>query len=91
MTAKPYPPKLPGDPGDAEKGLYSESRQDPDVEGTLRESSASVTETPLAAMGERVVRGGVCMAGGLLALEGELGVGGRSKPLLPQGLPRPYN
>lgn len=76
----------------AEKGLYSESKQDPDVDGTfaLRESSESVTETPLAAMGERVLRGGVCIVGGLPAVEGEVGVVGRSKPLLPHGLPRPY-
>lgn len=56
----------------------------------LRESSVSVTATPLAAMGERVLRGGVCIAGGLLAFEGELGVLGKSKPVLPQGLPTPY-
>lgn len=56
----------------------------------LRVSSESVTETPLAAMGERVLRGGVCIVGGLPAVEGEVGVVGRSKPLLPQGLPRPF-
>ena len=49
-----------------------------------------VTETPLAAMGDRVLRGGVCSAWGLLAVEGEVGVEGRSKPVLPQGLIKPY-
>ena len=56
----------------------------------LRESSESVTETPLAAMGKRVLRGGICIGGGLPAVEGEVGVVGRSNPLLPQGLPRPF-
>lgn len=49
-----------------------------------------MSETPLAAMGERVLRGGVCIVGVLPAVEGEVGVVGRSKPLLPQGLPRPF-
>ena len=76
-----------------EKGLYSESKQDPEVDGTfaLRVSSESVTETPLVAMAERVLRGGVCIVGGLPAVDGEVGVVGKSKPLLPQGLPRPFN
>ena len=56
----------------------------------LRESSERGTETPLAAMGERVLRGGVCIVGGLPAEEGEVGVVGMSKPLLPQGLPKPF-
>jgi len=55
----------------------------------LRMSSVTVTKTPLAAMGERVLRGGVCRAVGLLEVEGEEGVLGRSKPLPPQGLVKP--
>ena len=55
----------------------------------LRGSSASVTETPLAAIGERVLRGGVCRAMGLLGFEGEDGALGKSSPLPPHGLASP--
>lgn len=56
----------------------------------LRMSSVTVTETPLAAMGERVLRGGVWRAVGLLEVEGEEGaLGRRSNPLPPQGLAKP--
>ena len=82
----PYPPNLPGDPGVRGKGLYSDSRQFEVEAGMLRMSSVTVTETPLAAMGERVLRGGVWRAVGLLEIEGEEGALGRSNPLPPQGL-----
>lgn len=71
-----------------EKGLYSDSRHEEDEAGILRGSSVSVTETPLAAIGERVLRGGVCTAMGL-GFEGEEGVLGRSKPAPPQGFTKP--
>lgn len=54
-------------------------------------SSAAWLWTPLAAVGEREVPGGVCRADGCLleCMAGEPGAEGRSSAPLPQGLETP--